>query len=224
MFNYRNNTLSSADGSGNSYDYSLGVYAGYHYLAHELSGYLAAGIQNNTIKRNLTQLGLSTQGKYSSNTIQLGMRYMYNTAYGQDGRWAVKPYAGLDYTYYRQNAYNESGAGIFSQQVDSMHNNYLTGELGLEFARQSDNNHYYLRTGYKRVLSGANPDLTIAYAGNSGYKTRISSDRTSRDLLVLDIGANIGMRDNWYVDVQLNGEFGSKSKQTGAAVSLRRTW
>lgn len=224
MFNYRNNTLSSADGSGNTYDYSLGVYAGYHYLAHDLSSYLAAGIQNNTIKRNLTQLSLNTQGKYNSNTIQLGMRYTYNTAYGKDSKWAVKPYAGLDYTYYRQNGYSETGAGIFNQQVESMHNNYLTGELGLEFAHQGKNGEYYLRTGYKRVLSGANPDLTIAYAGNSAYKTRISSDRDSRNLLVVDLGANISMQNNWYVDMQLSGEFGNKSKQTGAALTVRRTW
>ena len=105
-----------------------------------------------------------------------------------------------------------------------MHNNYLTAELGLEFARRSQDKQYYLRTGYKRVLSGANPDLTIAYAGNTGYKTRISSDRNSRDLFVLDLGANIGMHNNWYVDVQLSGEFGSKSKQTGAALTLRKTW
>ena len=157
-------------------------------------------------------------------SFQIGARYTYNAKYDQEFKSMLNPYVAFNYTYYKQKAYGESGAGIFNQQVDAMHNNYLTGEVGLEFTQTTNAGKHYVALGYKRVLSGANPDFMIGFEGNPNHKMRISTSRLDKNYIVAELGSTLNLKSNWQADLQLTGEFGKKSHAVGASAMLRKTW
>jgi outer membrane autotransporter protein len=137
--------------------------------------------------------------------------------------WHVSPYINLQYSGMKQDAYAETGAGVFNQHVEAKRNNYFAGQLGVEFKRQFLHGHYAARLGVKHAFTGADPELNFSYEGdaNHAYTLQNNQDKTH---LVLSFGGENEFAKGWILggDVQL--QKGSHDKDVSASVMLRKVW
>ena len=58
--------------------------------------YATIGRQNNDSERYLSTLGFNTEGKYNSNTFQIGARYTYNAKYDKEFKNMLNPYVAFN--------------------------------------------------------------------------------------------------------------------------------
>lgn len=221
---YNSNKLTSTDGTGENHDLRLGTYAKYEKQAFDLLLNLNIGAQNNTTKRELFYAGIGVDGKYKSKTIQFTAKAAYDLNHGKGKAWAIKPYAALNYTHYRQDAYKERADSIFAQQSAGMNLNYLAGELGLDLKRSIKNGTVSFNLGYKRVLSGHDPRVSISMAPLPNYYLQVHGVDYGRDFLTLGTGIELQMKNSWSISLGLDGQFGRNSSNYGAGLNFVKSW
>ena len=227
LMGYNQHTVTSGLSEATDHGYRLGLYGGYSQGAFGLETYLDYGRQNNRSTRYLQDLTLQSRqaaSTYDSSTLSFGLTARYNLHHGQGKLWQMSPYADFHLTRYHQDAYSEKGAGELSQIADRFANTYSTGEVGLEMARQTHKGRYAIHVGYKRVLSGSNPDMTIAYSGAPGSKLTLKGSETDKESFVLGLNLQGEVAKNWTVDGQLTSETGRTGSSLTASVTLRKVW
>lgn len=225
MIAYGKANIYNALNSGKIHDYRLGVYGGYKKEALELQTYLSFGKQDYDIDRNLSSLGKNAHSNYDALSLDLGVKAKYDLHHNDKKLWQVKPYLGLNLQSSWQDAYKETGAGVFSQQVDKFNNIYSTAGLALEISRKINNKGQYgFAVGYKRVLSGDNPELNARLIGDTSQSFRLSSIAGSKNIFSVEINAEGKLKNNWSIYGQAIGEFTNKSKAGFVSVSLRHSW
>jgi len=224
FFAYGKNDINASNANSASRDYRLGVYSAYNKGAGEFYTYLDFGRQYNETNRYLQQLGLQADSRYDSDTLSFGATAKYNLQHEKGKAWKVSPYAGINITNYNQEGYKEHGAGIFSQQADRLINTYSTGEIGVEIAREIPKGRYAMNIGCKRVFSGDNPELRIAYSGNPNEKLKISGNEQDKEYVVLGINAQGEIANNWKITGQMESEIGQRSRSLTASVMIRHSW
>ena len=216
--------MSTANTTGNSRDYRFGIYTGYNHQAVDVNAYIAAGKQANDTLRHLPSLGLTASSDYGGQTLEFGVRAKYNLHYQQKKNWELAPYAELNVQRNSQDGFTEKGAGVLSQQAERLVNVATTAELGLEASRKVHEGKYTLWAGYKRALSGNNPELRMSFAGNPSSKFAVSGNEQSCERLVLGVMAEGNLAKNWTVYGEVQGEFSAKGKNNSASISLRHSW
>ena len=224
LLGYGTNDINSTIAKTDSRSYQLGVYGGYNKGAVELQTFLGYGRQSNKATRYLQHLNLEASSKYDSNTLNFGITTRYNLQQNKDVLWKLSPYGSIQITRYSQEAYQESGAEQLSQQVDKLSNTYSTGEIGFEVGRDISSGHYGFRVGYKKVLSGSNPDMTIAFSGNPGQKLKISGTEQDHEYVVAGFSFQGKIGKDWSIDAQLDREMGSNSNFITASIMARKVW
>ena len=152
----------------------------------------------------------------------MGVRY--NLHHDKKKVWQVSPYADFNMTRYSQDGFSETGAQVFNQRAGKFRNTYSTGEIGLEFGRSTANGRYVINVGYKKVLSGNNPDMAIAYSGNLGSTYTISGSWQDREYAVIGLNLQSALGKGWIVDTQIDTAMGKSSKYFTAAIVARRSW
>ena len=218
---YNATGLGATKSNGNIYDTRFGVYALYHKNADDAFIYLDGGKIRNKLQRGVPTLGLMTDAKYSSSIFEIGGEYKHNLQ--PEKAWQVSPFVNLQYSSMKQGSYTETGAGIFSQQVNSKRNNYFAGQLGVEFKRQFDRGSYAMRLGVKHAFAGANPELNFTYVGDAGnyYTLKNNQDKTH---FVMSIGGENEFAKSWILGGDLQLQKGSHDKDVSASVMLRKVW
>ncbi|WP_094605918.1 S8 family serine peptidase [Sporomusa silvacetica] len=224
IFGYEKSDNASASARSDANDYRLGFYGDYSQDAFDSQVYLACGHQTNASTRYLRQLGLTADSHYSSHTISLGFKEKYNLYEGRKTPFKLSPYVGMDITRYTQDSYREQGAGIYNQVADRSHNTYSTGEIGLEWERSLKQGHYGFNVGYKKVLGGYDPQMTVAYGGNLNDKLTISGGRQDREYLVWELNAEELVNPTWSISGRVGGEKGSNSHYWNASLMFRHIW
>lgn len=219
----KNNVTSSMENSA-SQSYKLGVYGGYSQGALAVQTCLTYGRQSNDATRYLNQLSLKAESDYRSKVLGFGIGARYNLHYNQETKWQVSPYTNVQITRYNQDAYVERGAGVFNQETEKLLNTYSTGEIGIEARRELSKGRYGVSLGYKKVLSGNNPEMTIAYSGNLRKKIKISGHEQDSEFVVLGVNLQGELANNWTLDGQVDCELGRGSKNLTASVMARRAW
>ena len=218
---YNATSLGAKNAGGNIYDTRFGVYGCYHRNADDAFIYLDGGKIRNKLRRNLSSIGLGAEAKYDANIVEIGGEYKHNLQ--PERIWHVSPYINLQYSSMKQDAYAETGAGVFNQHVEAKRNNYFAGQLGVEFKRQFLHGHYAARLGVKHAFTGADPELNFSYEGdaNHAYTLHNNQDKTH---LVLSFGGENEFAKGWILggDVQL--QKGSHDKDVSASVMLRKVW
>ena len=136
---------------------------------------------------------------------------------------AISPFINLQYSNLKQDAYNETGAGIFNQHVNSEKNNYFAGTLGVEFKRVLSKGNYAARIGVKHAFSGANPELNFSYEGNSNnfYTLKNNQNKTH---FVLSLSGENEFAHGWILGGDVAWQKGSHDKDLSASVILRKVW
>ncbi|WWV69708.1 Extracellular serine protease precursor [Sporomusa ovata DSM 2662] len=224
IFGYENSDNASASARSDANDYRLGFYGGYSQGAFDGQVYLACGRQTNASTRYLRELGLTADSHYGSHTISLGLKEKYNLYEGRKTSVTLSPYVGVDITRYTQDSFREQGAGNYNQVADHSHNTYSTGEIGLEWEHSLKQGHYGFNVGYKRVLGGYDPQMTVAYSGNLEDKFTIDGGRQDRDYLVWELNAEGLLNPTWSISGRVGGEKGSNSHYWNASLMLKHDW
>ncbi len=225
LFGYGQNHVSSTIAATNNHGYHVGLYGGSSNGPLDLQTYLDYGRQNNHAARYLRQLGLQADSNYDSKTLALGIGASYNLHYDKKQAWQVSPYVDFRVTRYIQDGYAETGAGdSYNQIADKLTNTYSTGEIGLKLTRKLPQGHYAINLGYKKVLSGSDPEMTIAYSLNPTDKIKISGNEQDREYLVLGLNIQGKLAKNLTIDGQITNEAGKKSNNLAASVTLRKVW
>ena len=223
LLGYGQNKVSSRRARTDTHGYRMGAYAGYSYGPLDMHTYLDYGRHSNKAQRYITSLG-QADSDYASRTLSFGVSARYNLHHGTDALWQVSPYADFLLTRYTQNGYTETGSTIYNQTADPLANTYSTGEIGIELGRRLPKGRYALSVGYKKVLSGSNPAMTVAYTIDPNDKIRVSGGEQDSEYLVLGLNLQGEVGKNWTVDTQITSEHGRRSQSLTAAVTLRKVW
>ena len=212
----------SADSSrATVYDTRFGIYAGYHNRASDLYLYVNGGQLRNSLHRGIYSLGLSTNAKYKSHIVEIGGEYKYNL---QPQRiWHVSPFINFQASHIKQNSYNENGAGIYNQHVDSNSNTYFAAQVGLDLKRYYRSGMLGFRFGVKHGFTGVDPDLQISYEGDGSHSYRLRQKRDKTHFVFSLRGENEFAR-GWFAGAETEFQLGEHDKDYTASVMLRRTW
>ncbi len=209
---YNATSLASDNSGGSAYDTRGGLYGGYHNEVDDAFIYIDAGKVRNKLNRSISALGLGAEanGEYKRNLTP-------------EKIWSVSPFVNLQYSRLKQKAYNETGAGIYNQQVNSKSNGYFAGTLGVEFKRVLANGSYAARIGVKHAFTGADPELNFSYEGNNNnfYTLKNNQDKTH---FILSIGGENHFKGGWILGGDVGWQKGSHDKDLTASVMLRKVW
>ena len=218
---YNATNLSTQNSGGNIYDTRGGIYFGYHNDVDDGFLYVDAGKIRNKLNRSISAIDKTADAKYNSNIFEIGGEYKRNLT--PEKIWAVSPYINLQYSHLKQHAYNETGAGIYNQQVKSKSNGYFAGQLGMEFKRVLSHGNYAARIGVKHASTGADPELNFSYEGDSGnfYTLGNNQDKTH---FVLSIGGENNFGSGWILGGDVGFLRGGHDKDLTASVMLRKVW
>jgi outer membrane autotransporter protein len=218
---YDAKSLGADHSGGNMYDTRFGVYGGYHRNADDAFIYMDGGRIRNKLHRSIPALGLGTEAKYHSNIFEIGGEYRHNLQ--PERTWQISPFVNLQYSSMKQEAFAETGAGIFNHHVDAKRNNYFAGQLGVEFKRQLRHGHYAARIGVKYAFAGADPALSFSYEGDAGHAYRLENNQ-DKTHVVLSIGGENEFAHGWMLggDVQL--QKGRHDRDVSASVMVRKVW
>jgi outer membrane autotransporter protein len=218
---YDAKSLGADHSGGNMYDTRFGVYGGYHRNADDAFIYMDGGRIRNKLHRSIPALGLGTEAKYHSNIFEIGGEYRHNLQ--PERTWQISPFVNLQYSSMKQEAFAETGAGIFNHRVDAKRNNYFAGQLGVEFKRQLRHGHYAARIGVKYAFAGADPALSFSYEGDAGHAYRLENNQ-DKTHVVLSIGGENEFAHGWMLggDVQL--QKGRHDRDVSASVMVRKVW
>ena len=203
------------------YDTRLGLYAGYHNRQSDVYLYLNGGQLRNSLHRGISSLGLSTNANYKSHIVELGGEYKYDLQPRR--KWHVSPFVNFQTSHLRQNSYNERGAGIYNQHVDSSSNTYFAAQAGLDLKRYYRTGMFGLRLGVKHGFTGADPDLQISYEGDSStsYQMRNKRDKTH---FIFSVRGENEFANGWFLGGEAELQRGENDRDVTASVMFRRVW
>ena len=171
--------------------------------------------------RGISSLGLSTNANYKSRIIEIGGEYKYDLT--PEKIWHVSPFVNFQASHLKQNSYEEKGAGIYNQHVESNSNTYFAAQAGLDLKRYYRTGMFGMRFGVKHGFTGADPDLTFSYEGDgsSSYRLRNKRDKTH---FIFSIRGESDFADGWSLGGEAELQCGENDKDVTASVMLRRTW
>ena len=203
------------------YDTRIGLYAGYHNKQSDVYFYINGGQLRNSLHRGISPLGLSTNANYKSHIVEIGGEYKYDL---QPKRiWHVSPFINFQASYLKQNGYNEKGAGVYNQHVESGSNTYFAAQTGIDFKRYYRTGMIGMRFGIKRGFTGVDPDLRISYEGDSSnsYRLRYKRDKTH---FLFSLRGESEIARNWFLGGEAEFQFGENDKDVTASIMFRRVW
>ena len=203
------------------YDTRIGLYAGYHNKQSDVYFYINGGQLRNSLHRGISSLGLATKANYKSHIVEIGGEYKYDLQ--PKKIWHVSPFVNFQASYLKQNSYNERGAGIYNQHVESGSNTYFAAQTGIDLKRYYRTGMIGMRFGIKRGFTGADPDLRMSYEGDSSNSYRIRYNRDKTHFLCSLRGESEFAR-NWFLGGEAEFQFGENDKDVTASIMLRRIW
>ena len=203
------------------YDTRIGLYAGYHNKQSDVYFYVNGGQLRNSLHRGISALGLSTNAKYKSHIVEIGGEYKYDLT--PKKIWHISPFVNFQASHLKQNGYQEHGAGIYNQHVESGSNTYFAGQIGLDFKRYYKRGMIGFRFGVKHGFTGADPDLTVRYEGDSSnsYRLRNSRDKTH---FVFSLRGENEFARGWSIGGETEFQISKNDRDVTASIMLRRIW
>jgi uncharacterized protein with beta-barrel porin domain len=198
-----------------------GIYLGYHNDIDNAFLYIDGGKVRNNLNRSISTLGLRTSANYDSNIFEIGGEYKRNLTPEKSS--AISPFINLQYSRLKQHAYNETGAGIFNQHVNSKSNGYFAGTVGVEFKRVLAKGNYAARIGIKHAFTGADPELNFSYEGD-GYNFYTLKNNQDKTHFILTLSGENEFAHGWIFGGDLALQKGSHDRNFGASVMLRKVW
>ena len=203
------------------YDTRIGLYAGYHNKQSDVYFYVNGGQLRNSLHRGISALGLSTNANYKSRIVEIGGEYKYDLT--PKKIWHVSPFVNFQASHLKQDGYHERGAGIYNQHVAGRSNTYFAAQAGLDFKRYYKTGMFGFRIGVKHGFTGADPDLTIRYEGDTSSSYRLRNERDKTHFIFSLRGENEFAR-GWSIGGETEFQISKNDRDVTASIMLRRIW
>ena len=188
---YNHTELNGGAAEALQQDWRIGAYMGKQHGAVQQYGYVNYGKLGN----HFNYPGIDN--KYRGQIVELGGEYKYDLHHADGKIYHVSPYVNVQASRYMQKSYCILAIpGSSGVVADSINNNYLAWETGVELRRELQNGNYAVRLGYKRVLAGEEP--VIAHEIEiGGYRAEGSySNPIDKDYLHLTVGGTLKLAKN----------------------------
>jgi len=203
LFSYGVTNYSTDAISGDSHDWRVGAYVDHKNGNWDYQGLLTYGHNKYDLDRDV--LGTKLNSDYKAKVWDVEAKAKYLIPSTARKTWQFTPYGKVSYTHSSQDAYGETGSSVFAQNIDSTSHNSTRGEIGIEFKRAYDKNGGFGGSvGYKRVISGLNPELNGTFVGDNNNFT-ISTDN-DRNFVTYSVSVHGKLAKNWTGQAELRGE------------------
>lgn len=189
-------------------DYRLGLF--YAEEKGAGSGFLYAdyGWQRHKVR-------LENTARPDSHVWEAGGEYQYDLWHGRNDGWRLSPYINGAISRFSQDGYT---AGNW--QVDASSNTYAAAETGIELRKKKDGTDYALRMGYKRVLTGNDPE----FSGNHGGSAITESGAMDTNYFTAALYGTAPLYKDWKIGGDLHWEKGSRDDELALALMMSRVW
>ena len=210
LFSYGVTDYNTDNIEGKSYDWRLGVYGSKYNGDWEYQALATYGRNHYDIDRSTAWEGSKVNGDYKAKVWDGEVKARYFVPSTRTKTWQVKPYGKLSYTHTAQDAYAETGSSSFKQSLNSASNNSWRGEIGVELNRNLTNQSSWGGSvGYKRVISGLNPELNGSFTGDTnGFAIRSDNDR---NYVTYSLNARSSLGGKWMGQAEFRGEASSNT-------------
>ncbi len=199
-------------------DWRFGVYAVNRTGQNELSAHLAIGRQTHANDR--IAAGITSPSRFHSSTQELGLRFARDLTPGKT--WHHKPFAQLQLTRYRQDAFDESGAP-WALHSDSVTKIYSAGTIGWGVERAMKDGSFGFSLGYKRVFSGDDPAVWTRVSGRDGG-WKADARKYDRNLFVAGAQGEWVLGKCWSANFGLELEQGRHDRNLSAKAAFVLSW
>ena len=187
---YNHTELSGGVAEALQQDWRIGAYMGKQHGAVQQYGYVNYGKLGNHYNDPWTDV------KYHGQIVELGGEYKYDLHHDDGKTYHVSPYVNMQASRYMQKSYCLQAFPDGSRIVaDSINNNYLAGETGVELRRELQNGNYAVRLGYKRVFAGEAPVYGYTLEGHPEAGQHYSND-IDKDYLHLTLSGTLKLTKN----------------------------
>ena len=220
LFSYGVTDYNTDNIEGKSYDWRIGVYGDHKNGDWDYQALATYGRNHYDLDRSVTWEGTKTNSDYKAKVWDGEVKAKYFIPSTQNKTWQVKPYGKLSYTHTAQDAYAETGSSTFKQSLNSTSNNSWRGELGVELNRNLNNKTSWGGSiGYKRILSGLNPELNGTFVGDTnGFS--ITSDN-DRNYVTYSLNARGSLGGKWMGLAEFRGEASSNTHKEVLSVTAK---
>lgn len=183
--------------------------------------YANIGYEKINSTRILPSLETKAKGETKGYIVEIGGQYKQRNK--DDKSWNISPYVNGQMSYYKQNKYEESGAGVYDYQIQDFDNFYCAIEPGVELKRKLENSEYGISIGYKNIVKGTSPKIEYSFADD---KENIYNIRGKQDSHFLKIGAELKhkLSSNWQVKSNVSWEKGQQEKNLSYDLLLNYEW
>ena len=220
LFSYGVTDYNTDNIEGKSYDWRVGVYGSHKSGDWDYQALATYGRNHYDLDRSVTYEGTKTNSDYKAKVWDGEVKARYFIPSTQTRTWQVKPYGKVSYTHTAQDAYAETGTSTFKQNLNSASNNSWRGEVGVELNRNLNNKTSWGGSvGYKRVLSGLNPELNGTFVGDTNVFT-IRSDN-DRNYVTYSLNARGSLGGKWMGQAEFRGEASSNTHKEILSVTAK---
>jgi len=205
LISYGVTNYSTDNVNGDSYDWRVGIYGDHKNGDWEYQALATYGRNRYDLDRFVTWEGTKTNSEYKAKVWDGEVKARYFLPSTQNKTWQVKPYGKLSYTHSKQDAYAETGSSVFKQSLNSATNNSWRGEVGVELNRNlTKQSSWGGSIGYKRILSGLNPELNGTFVGDTNsFSIRGDNDR---NYITYSLNTRGSLGGQWMGQAEFRGE------------------
>lgn len=212
---YNHTELNGGGAEALQQDWRIGAYMGKQHGAVQQYGYVNYGKLGN----HFNYPGIDN--KYRGQIVELGGEYKYDLHHADGKIYHVSPYVNVQASRYMQKSYCILAIpGSSGVVADSINNNYLAGETGVELRRELQNGNYAVRLGYKRVLAGEEPELAFTMEYPGGVASQVYSNPIDKDYLHLTVGGTLKLTKNLSATAEGGWLEGEHDRELKADVKL----
>ena len=226
-------------------DWRAGVYFDAAMGNFSVQGLALAGKQNFTTDKQIVIPGLTahTKADFDGTSLEGGLNIGYRLFsrnqeglsrryYGDKGRqvagnpyFSLRPYVSGYYSKTNQDAYKETGNPLFTMAVSDSSDTSFSVQPGVAMFFATRYSNITVDIGYRRILSGGNPETTAYFTGDSlqmPFKTLAAQD--DKDFAVLGLGYSTQVLENLVFNVNLNTSASKESLSSLLSASFIYTW
>jgi len=220
LFSYGVTDYNTDNIEGKSHDWRVGIYGDHKSGDWDYQALATYGKNHYDLDRSVAWEGTKSNSDYKAKVWDGELKARYFIPSTQTKAWQVKPYGKLSYTHTAQDAYAETGTSTFKQSMSSASNNSWRGELGVELNRNFTNKTSWGGSvGYKRVLSGLNPELNGTFLGDTNGFT-IQSDN-DRNYVTYSLNARGSLGGKWMGQAEFRGEASSNTHKEILSITAK---
>ena len=228
-FSYTNNHIDMSAGDTDIDSYQLAAYGHKQWDNVYLDATTGIGHHHADSTRFVQFPGFAglAQADYNINGIDLSLEAGKHYALSANNR--VIPFAGLEYGYYRQQGFTETGAGVASLSNDGDNMDSLRSVLGVRLGNvqtsiQGTRSDMTLSLAWAHEFLDRNATVHQAFAVSNGVDFLIDGPETNRDRALVSLGASVNLARDVQLGLDYTGEITSSDQQHAFSATLQVGW